>query len=261
MKILSLIKTGMMLVALPLLLAACGSSKSTVETPVKPGKMSPKDYLAQQIHYNTFSAKAQMHYEGDGTTQDFTANIRMHKDKDIWASITALGGMIEALRAYIVPDKLQALNRLGREYYDMDYQEGLNLIRAQVSFTDLQNLFTGNPLMAEMPVSSSSETDSSMTIVLKKEDITATLLYNTYTGLLQRTELSASGRNFHCSIDYDAYGATTGKQPFSYKRKIQISNAGKIIRLNMNFNKAELNVPLDVSYSVPTSYKKAEVPK
>src|SRR5690606_6378201 len=112
---------------------------------------------------------------------------------------------------------------------------------AEVSFADLQNLFTGNPLMADMPVSSSSETDSSMTIVLKKEDITATLLYNTTTGLLQRTELNAAGREFHCSIDYSAYGATTGKQPFSYKRNILISNAGKVIRLNMNFNRAELN--------------------
>ncbi len=255
------IKATILLLALPLFLAACGSSKSAVETPVKPGKMSPKDYLAQQIHYNTFSAKAQMHYEGEGASQDFTANIRMHKDKDIWASITALGGLIEAARAYIVPEKLQALNRLGREYYDMGYQEGLNLIQAQVSFADLQNLFTGNPLMADAPVSSSSETDTTIMIVMKKDDVTAALLYSKTTGLLQSTELSAPQRQFHCRIEYSAYGATTGKQPFSYKRQLQITNAGKTVRLDMNFNKAELNVPVDVSFSVPSSYKKGAIPK
>lgn len=261
MKLFPQIRTILMLAVLPLLVAACGSSKSAVETPVTRTKMSPKDYLEQQIHFNTFSAKAQMHYEGDGTSQDFTAHIRMHKEKDIWASITALGGMIEALRAYIVPEKLRAINRLGREYYDLGYQEGLNLIQAEVSFDDLQNLFTGNPLMADMPINSSSETDSSVTIVLKKDDVTATLLYNTITGLLQTTELKASGRDFHCRIVYSDYGSITGKQPFSFKRNIQISNGGKLIRLDMNFNKAELNVPLDVSYAVPSSYKKADIPK
>ncbi len=72
---------------------ACNTSKKI--TAVEPTKvetgMKPEAYLAQKIQYSTFSGKAQMHFENKDQNQDFSGNIRMQKDKNIWASVVALG--------------------------------------------------------------------------------------------------------------------------------------------------------------------------
>src|SRR5215217_7242201 len=50
--------------------------------------------------YKTFSGKAKVHLESPKDKNDFTATIRMEKDKKIWISIVALG-VFEAARALI----------------------------------------------------------------------------------------------------------------------------------------------------------------
>lgn len=256
-----IIKTVFLLGIVITFLASCGGAKHTTETVVNTKKMKPEEYLAQSINYKTFSGKAQMQYSGDGDSQDFTANIRMNKDKDIWASITALGGMIEAARAYITPQELKAINRLKRSYYQLSYEEGLSLLQAQVSFEDLQNLIVGNPLMSDNKITSDSETENEVKIVVTKDDIKETLLYDKKTGTLQSIELNSDARAFQCIIKYSAYGPTTGKQPFAYNRILDITNKGKKVQLTMNFNKAELDIPVDVSFSIPSSYDKAVIKK
>lgn len=250
-----------MIAGAALLFASCNSSRGIVKSNVKNKAVTADEYLAQKIDYHTFSGKAKMNYQGGGESQQFTANIRMNKDKDVWASITALGGLIEAARAYITPEKLQARNSINRQYYDLSYNEGLALIQAQVSFADLQDLMAGNPLLNDVAVQSSEKTDSIFTITKQKEDITEVLNYNIKTGLLQTISLSSKAKDFACTIVYSAYAPTTNKLPFAYSRTIDITNKGKQVHLDMNFTKAELNVPVDMPYSVPSSYDKASIKK
>lgn len=262
MKLKNIIGTTFAVLSSVILLSSCGGAKKSTESVVNTTKkMKPEEYLAQQINYKTFSGKAQSQYENDNNSQGFTANIRMNKDKDIWASITALGGMIEAARAYITPQELKAINRLGKSYYQLSYEDGLALLQAQVSFKDLQNLIIGNPLMSDQKITSSSETDSLVKIIIMKDDITETLQYAKKTGTLQNIELNSDKRKFNCQINYSAYGPTTGKQPFAYNRIIRINNNGKTAILSLNFNKAELDIPVDVSFSIPSSYDKASIKK
>lgn len=244
-------------------LQACNTTKKTTATgpvqPIKTGK-SPEEYLSQKISYTSFNGKAGMRFQNKDQDQEFTANIRMNKDKNIWSSIVALG-IAEVARAYITPDSLKAIVRIGKKAYSLSYKEGLELIQAQVEFPVLQNLFIGNPLITDVPVKGSTEKDSLIMITQTKDDFTQVVTYSKNTGLLKELQLSSTQRNFTCDIKYDKYGATTGKQPFAFSRNIVINNKGETIKLDMDFSKAELDVPVDVTFSIPTSYEMQSIKK
>lgn len=256
---------GMAALALTALLTseACNTAKKAATTePVKPvpAGRTPEEYLAQTIAWNSFSGKADMHFESKDQNQDFTGNIRMQKGKDIWASAVALG-IAEVARASITPDSLRAIVRIGKKAYALSYKEGLELIQAQVEFPVLQNLFIGNPLISEGPVKNAETRDSLMLITLVKDDFTELLQYNRNTGMLQELQLKSAQRGFSCTIRYEKYGPLAGKQPFPFNRYITIDNKGQQIKLHMEFSKAELDVPVETGFSIPDSYERVSVKK
>ncbi|WP_118972464.1 DUF4292 domain-containing protein [Taibaiella koreensis] len=242
---------------------ACNTTKKTTTTePVKPVSQERKaeEYLAQTIAWNTFSGKADMHFESKDQNQDVTGNLRMNKSKDIWASIIALG-IAEVARASITPDSLRAIVKIGKKAYALSYKEGLELIQAQVEFPVLQNLLIGNPLINDMPVKKAETKDSLMLITVAKDDFTELLQYNKRTGTLQELQLSSEQRGFTCTIRYEKYGPITGQQPFAFNRYITINNKGQEVKLDMEFSKAELDVPVETSFSIPASYERKSIPK
>ena len=257
-------KFGIALCSVALLISAeaCTTTKKAATTePVKPvTALKPEDYLSHVITWSSFNGKADMHFENKDQNQDFNGNLRLRKDKDIWASVIALG-IAEVARAYITPDSLKAIVRIGKKAYALSYKEGLELIQAQVEFPVLQNLFIGNPLISNVPVKHWEQKDSVVTFTLVKDVFTQELSYNYRSGTLTDLQLSSTQRNFRCTIRYDKYGPITNQQPFAFNRYIVINNKGEEIKLNMEFNKAELDVPVETSFSIPDSYERMSIPK
>jgi hypothetical protein len=257
-------KIGIALCSVTLLLSAeaCKTAKKAVTTePVKPSEtLKPEDYISRVIVWNSFNGKADMHFENKDQNQDFNGNLRLRKDKDIWASVIALG-IAEVARAYITPDSLKAIVRIGKKAYALSYKEGLELIQAQVEFPVLQNLFIGNPLISNVPIKKWDQKDSFVVITQVKDDFTQELTYNKRTGTLTDLQLSSAQRNFKCNIRYEKYGPITNQQPFAFNRYIVINNKGEEIKLNMEFNKAELDVPVETNFSIPDSYERMSIPK
>jgi hypothetical protein len=258
-------KLGIALCSVALIISAeaCKTTKKAVTTePVKPAgeTLKPEDYLSRVIVWNSFNGKADMHFENKDQNQDFNGNLRLRKDKDIWASVIALG-IAEVARAYITPDSLKAIVRIGKKAYALSYKEGLELIQAQVEFPVLQNLFIGNPLISDVPVKKWDQKDSFVVITQIKDDFTQELTYNKRTGTLTDLQLSSTQRNFKCNIRYEKYGPITNQQPFAFNRYIVINNKGEEIKLNMEFNKAELDVPVEISFTIPDSYERMSIPK
>jgi hypothetical protein len=258
-KIAPMLGLGVLLISVE----ACNTTKkvATVE-PVKNTNQAvkPEDYLSHTLVWNSFSGKADMHFENKDQNQDFTGNLRLRKDKDIWASVVALG-IAEVARAYITPDSLKAMIRIGKKAYVLSYKEGLELIQAQVEFPVLQNLFIGNPLIMGVPVKKWDQKDSVVSITQVKDDFTQELIYNKRTGTLSELNLNSAERNFKCNIRYEKYGPVTGQQPFAYNRYIIINNKGEEVKLNMEFSKAELDVPVETTFSIPDSYERMAIPK
>lgn len=250
---------GITLGAGVLLLSACSSSKRITRPEViKEQQVNATDYLERKIHYNTFLGKAQAHLVSKDQDQQFTMNLRMKKDQQIWSSIIAMG-IAEVARASITPDSLRALVRIGKKAYTMSYQEGQQLIKADVTFPELQQLLIGNALMEDGTIKKVEESDSLVWITMEKDGYTQVLTYGKAQQVLKHLQLKASDRDFSCEVTYGKYAATTHSQPFAYQRNIVIKNNNDIIRLDLDFTKAELDVPVEFAFDIPTSYTRQSV--
>ena len=177
-------------------LQACHSTKKALvvdETKPVASKetLHAEDFLNKNISWSTFNGKTSVHYENNDQNQDLTCNLKMQKDKDIWASFIALG-ILEAARAKITPDSLKALNKINKEGYALSYKKGQALIGTQVDFSVMQNLFVGNPLIANVPVSKFEPKDSTVAITQAKDGFTQVLN-------LQPHKLYLKGITFKCA--------------------------------------------------------------
>lgn len=253
-------KAGITILALGLALSqqACNSTKKALVTeetkPVASKEtLHAEDFLNKNISWNTFNGKAGLHYENKDQNQDLTCNMRMQKDKDIWASFVALG-IIEAARAKVTPDSLKAINKINKEGYALSYKEGQELIGTQVDFSVMQNLFIGNPLITNVPVSKFETQDSTVSITQSKDGFTQVLTYNRSNSTLKELRLSAAEKQFDCTILFDNYKAITLQQPFAFNRNITIHNKGQEIKLTLEFSKAELDVPVETNFNIPSNY-------
>lgn len=239
-------------------MTGCGTGKKLAETPpAKPENaivQKPDVYLNHRLLYKTFTAKADARLITDDQNQKLSLKINMHKDQDLWASIIAMG-VLEVARAYATPDSLFAINRLNKTAYALGYQQGTQLLQADIPFSSLQDLFAGSPLLpADALVTGMEVKDSTVNITQQKDSFIQVLQYDIRTQALTKLQLKATNRPFQCSIDYSNYQKIGIGQSFAYDRNIVIKNDGKETQLSINFTQANIDQPITTNFMIPGSY-------
>lgn len=93
------------------------------------------------LPYKTLSIKFDAKIESEDLNQSINGTLRIRKDSLIWVSITpALG--IEAARLQFTHDSIMLMNRIKNEYFINSYDYFENKLQTEVSFEDLQAIFT-----------------------------------------------------------------------------------------------------------------------
>lgn len=248
------------LAAASIFLSACGGSKKLADKTMPEGStlpiaaIKPEAYYQQGINYKSFIGKANMQYQDEKMNQKLISNLKINNNKNIWAQVAAMGGIVEVARAYITPDSLKALLPMNKTAYEMGYQEGLNMIQADLDFSTLQNLFLGNPLITGSKNYTAVAKNSEVHIDLKNGDYDLTIIYDSATQLIKEQLITNKSKDFSCRIQQSNYKPFADKQPFAFERKWDISNKGKKMNLNLEFTKAEIDIPAEVNFRIPESY-------
>lgn len=93
------------------------------------------------LPYKTLSIKFDVRIESEDINQSVSGTLRIRKDSLIWVSITpALG--IEAARLQFTPDSIMFMNRIKNEYFINSYDYFENKLQTEITFEDLQAIFT-----------------------------------------------------------------------------------------------------------------------
>ena len=93
------------------------------------------------LPYQTISIKFDAKIESEDVNQSVSGTLRIRKDSVIWISITpALG--IEAARLQFTPDSIMFMNRIKNEYFVNPYDYFENKLQTEITFEDLQAIFT-----------------------------------------------------------------------------------------------------------------------
>ncbi len=203
-----------------------------------------------------FTGKAKMHYEGRGQRQDFTTIFRIKNNEAIWASVIALGGIVQVARLYITPDSLKLINYLDKEVTEMPLSEASKVLPAPADFATLQNLIMGAALKTQGMAEDAVDLGSMLTLQVSDETLSQQVNFNKADTTIASLQMQA-GSNAALSgiISFSDYQIING-QKFPMNRDINVINAGEQYKLEMNFTKAEFTDHVDFPFSIPRSYKR-----
>ena len=212
-------------------------------------------YWNRTIAFNTFSGKAKMRFEGKGQKHEFVSVFRIKKNEVIWASITALGGIVQVARIYITPDTLKLINYLEKEVTIMPLSDASKLLPLPADFSTLQNLIMGNVLRNSGNITDAADLGNLLALQVEDSGIAQRLNFSkadTTVSNIQMRSTSLSGLTG--VIQLSDYNVLAG-QKFSNNREINVTNSGDQYYLEMNFNKADIDQPVDVPFNIPKNYK------
>ena len=211
--------------------------------------------LNNRLQFTTFSGKAKMHYEGKGQKQEFTSHIRIIKDKVIWVSVTALGGIVQVARLYVTPDTFKLLNYLEKEVTIMPLAEAGKVLPAPVDFSILQNLIIGNVLRTGGTLTDATDMGGLISLQVEEPNVIEQITYSKADSTIKSLQLRSTGPNLMTGLIQFMNYETVNSRKFAMNRDVLVINDGDQYKLDMNFNNPVFDQPVEVPFSIPKNYK------
>lgn len=229
--------------------------------------------LQQLIETNAFkaktiSAKASVDSDIGGSTNSFTINLRLQTDSIIWISISPLLG-IEVARVMVTRDSVKFLDRLNNKYSISGYQMLNDLFNVNVDFDIIQGVLIGNLFAYKKGKFNSVYLEDSYYILstlskrklkrsLEDADINKPIVQDNWIdGTSYRvTKLSIEDQRTNKSLltDYSDHRPTEGGLfPF---RSSTLIKADKQIKIEIEYNRINLNTELEFPFKIPAGYEK-----
>lgn len=210
--------------------------------------------LMNEIDYKTFSGKAKMHYASNDQKQEFVSHIRIHKDSVIWVNVTAAAGMVSVARIYITPDSILLLNHLQKEVHKLAITDANKLLPISVNFALVQNLLIGNLLKKGGTATDATDFGGTWTLSVEDTDMDQQIGFNKTDSTIRSLQMRTKDDSVQGMVQYGGYENTNGRK-FATERVLTISNSGEPHYLDMNFNKAEFDLPVELPFNIPKNYK------
>lgn len=243
----------LLVIAISLLLFACGSNKEVVTTSLenRSAKSILKKVEQNQLDYEWFTAKLNGKVEMKGADTPVSASLRIRKDSVIWISVSALLG-IEVARIQITPDSLKLINRINKTYWVADFEEADQLLGVAVNYKQLESALVGHISLENQKLKSIvSEGKYLLFNRSKKENPQSKLwvdnrfLVNTFL-LKDEQEKSFTIRY----LDYEKHAQRWVPREVN----LLLANVDKQTEANFTYSKVGINIPKKVNFNIPDSY-------
>ena len=212
--------------------------------------------LANQIEFETFSAKINTDYQGsDGKKYDVNVFIRMKKDSLIWISVNGALG-IEGMRVLIDKDSVRILNKLDKEYQVRSLHYLQEVAALPLDLRSVQELIIGNPVFLDTNIVSYSTDGFTISLLSEGQWFRHLISMNNNDHLVLHSKLDDVDimRNRTCFLNYSDYESNKGVK-FSTNRAISVTEKTKL-DVKLNFKQYAFNETLTYPFSVPKNYKR-----
>ncbi len=208
----------------------------------------------KEITYNTFSGKAKLHAELRAAKYDFTAHIRMVKNKSVWMNITAVGGIVNVARILVRPDSVFLVNHLERSVTVKPVAELNQLFPVPVDFAMLQNLLVGNVIQRNGTPVDATDFGGTWSLQTDSRELTQNVTYNKADSTIRTLQMLLKPDNDpQGMMQYGNYESADGRK-FATSRVIGITSKEEPYYMDMNFSNVEFDKEVDLPFSIPKTY-------
>lgn len=250
----------MFVIAGVLAMSGCKGSKNLSASKPYNGARSEAaglyDVMIDKDDFTWYSGKARIKANTPHERMSATLNLRMHRDKVIWATIDKFG--FEVARVLITPDSVLVVDRLNKEYTRKSLQSFLLEYGVHIGFGDLQNALIGN-MIALTPTMLETKREEDMDLLVVN-DITGVIARHwislTLPKQLMRSFIIDSGGR-KLEIENGAWQATQDGSQMPYNRLLKFEDADGVTEIEILFSEITKNVPANVPFSIPQNYAEA----
>lgn len=204
-----------------------------------------------QFNPEWFSAKLRAKYKAEGKNiPAINLDIRIKKDSAIWVSASpAIGFKLEVARILITPNRIQALDKFNKKYYDEDFDFLRQYIDYPFDFNTLQSLLFGYMI----PTNGFKDANIiKPNYILESDDYMVYLDGEDYA--ITKTILQDGDRSL--IANFEEYEMIDEK-PFSQKRQFLLK-AEENYLIDLQFSKAKTTGSLDFPFKISSKYTKVE---
>ncbi len=230
---------------------ATGNNPSTETAPRLPALLQALlPHARPDDQWQTFSSRADAHFDGAGQSHDFNANIRMERGKKIWISATALLNF-EVARLLITPDSVWLINRLTRSVFALPFAKMDELLPLKADFESLQSLILGEPMPMRQQPNVAKDTSNMLVLAYTSPELIQMLQFSKNDTSLQLQYLSSEKSSMSCA--YSNPGLKDGHH-FPASWRLRIGDQGNLYLLNLDFRKVNFDAATEFPFSIPDSY-------
>lgn len=222
-----------------------------------------------QTAFDWFDGRFNAEVNNKGKVNSLKCRVRIRRDSLMWISIKPDVAIIEVFRVLISADSVKLINYLDKTYFTGDYATIRSFINFDISFSMLQNIFTGNPTLlfpAEQYEVSVSGNDTVLTssdmneyLALKKSSQKLHILFHAiWVDVAKRAWRSLfydPASRMEVDLSYTAYQTIDSLQ-FPQSGKVTLLGDTTNTVFTFTYTKTEVNKPVEFPFSIPASYQK-----
>ena len=255
-----------------LLFVSCASKKSLTSGGADMDRFSETAYLKTVVEnapeFEEFSAKMRLALLSGDESFSVGGSIKMKRDEAIQLSLVAVG-IVEAARIELTPKRLLVLDRIGRRYVEVEYDNLPFFKQSKVDFYTLQALFWNELFLPGVKhVEKGNIRNFDFTCEEKYVTLTTEaskrLSYSFLTalanGLLEESRIHVNLKeenNYQLNWTYGQFQALDGKQ-FPTRMNLALQGTVKPMKASFEFSRCDTKAEY-TPLTIPKRYKEVAV--
>lgn len=210
--------------------------------------------------FKTLYIKSDVNYKDPNQGYNFTADIRIEKDKRILVSIRFIG--ITMAKALITPNSVQYYEKMGNKYFEGDFTTLSKWLGTELDYQKVQNLLLGNPIddLNESKFTISLQDGLYKLAQNKSEKFNKEFYFEASQYLLKKFEVTQNQSNNKLMVNYPNH-QNKATLILPTKLSIEASQNDKKTTISMDYNTITVDENLSFPYSVPSGYDQITIEK
>lgn len=243
------------LAVITLLASSCNSAlKATATADAGAKKIRViKAHKASMPSFKTLKSKLSVDYTDEKQSRSITMDLRMEKGKHIWMSARILGYTLA--KVHITPDSVQFYEKLHKRYFDGDFRLISEFLGESLNFEQLEQVLMGQAV--ESLETYEYQVVNNLYEFRIEDQISKIFKVRPSDFKLSEQAVSKPDENSFLKITYPSY-QEVGKVTLPKEISIDAKRAQRFSKVELQFNRVELNEDLSFPFRIPEGYDKIE---